>query len=85
MHILPLPHNTNLKQKVMKKVFLTALMVAGLALTSCGSNKTEGDTTTATDSISTTTETETTTTTDTVAPATADTIATTTDTVTPKP
>jgi hypothetical protein len=64
----------------MKKVFLTALMVAGLALTSCGSNKTEGDNTTATDSISSTT-TETTTTTDTMAPATTDTTATTTDTV----
>jgi hypothetical protein len=73
---------THLKQLTMKKVFLTALMVAGLALTSCGSNKTEGDNTTATDSISSTsTETETTTTTDTMAPATTDTTATTTDTV----
>jgi len=69
----------------MKKVFLTALMVAGLALTSCGSNKTEGDTTTATDSISTESTETTTMTTDTVAPATTDTIATSTDTVTPKP
>jgi len=66
----------------MKKVFLSALMVAGLTLASCGSNKTEGDTTTATDSISTT-ETVTTTT-DTVA-TTTDTTATSTDTVTPAP
>ena len=66
----------------MKKVILSALMVAGLALASCGSNKTEGDTTTATDSISTT-ETVTTTT-DTVA-TTTDTTATSTDTVTPAP
>jgi hypothetical protein len=66
----------------MKKVFLSALMVAGLALASCGSNKTEGESTTATDSISTT-ETVTTTA-DTVA-TTTDTIATSTDTVKPTP
>jgi len=77
------PHN--LKQLIMKKVIFTALMVAGLALTSCGSNKTEGDTTTATDSISTTETETTTTTTDTVAPATTDSTGTTTDTVAPTP
>lgn len=56
----------------MKKVFLTALLTAGLALASCGSNKTEADSTTATDSISS----------ETTVPATTDTIATSTDTVT---
>ncbi len=68
----------------MKKVIFTALIVAGLALTSCGSNKTEGENTTATDTISSTTETVTTTT-DTVAPVTTDSTTTTTDTVAPKP
>lgn len=66
----------------MKKVILSALMVAGLTLASCGSNKTEGDMSTATDTVATT-ETVTTTT-DTVS-AMTDTTATSTDTVTPTP